>query len=65
MITEVATFLKPCAFGAPQAASGLVQRRHLGEGAAVSSIPHCRVRQGRQISALTRGASYESGPGKA
>jgi hypothetical protein len=65
MITEVATFLKPCAFGAPQAASGLDQRRHLGEGAAVSSMPHCRVRQGRQISALTRGASYESGPGKA
>jgi hypothetical protein len=54
MITEVATFLKPCAFGAPQAASGLGQRRHLGEGAAVSSMPHCRVRQGRQISALTR-----------
>jgi hypothetical protein len=51
MITEVATFLKPCAFGAPQAASGLDQRRHLGEGAAVSSMPHCRVRQGRQISA--------------
>ena len=49
MITEVATFLKPCAFGAPQAASGLDQRRHLGEGAAVSSMPHCRVRQGRQM----------------
>jgi hypothetical protein len=36
MITEVATFLKPCAFGAPQAASGFDQRRHLGEGVAVS-----------------------------
>jgi|SRR4029077_13204534 hypothetical protein len=58
MITEVATFLKPCAFGAPQAASGFDQRRHLGEGVAVSSMPHCGVRQGRQISALTRGASY-------
>jgi hypothetical protein len=49
MITEVATFLKPCAFGAPQAASGLEERRQLGEGAAVSSIPHCRVCQRRQI----------------
>jgi hypothetical protein len=55
MITEVATFLKPCAFGAPQAASGLDQRCHLGEGAVVSSIPHYRVRQGRQISALDTG----------
>jgi len=48
MITKLATFLKPCTFGAPQAASGLDRRRQLGEGAAVSSMPHCRVRLGRQ-----------------
>jgi hypothetical protein len=40
MVTELATFLKPCAFGAPQTASGLDQRRQLGEGAVVSQ---CRT----------------------
>src|SRR3974390_3267501 len=55
MITEWVTFLKPCAFGAPQAASGLDQRHPLGEGVAVSSMPHCRVHQRRQIPALDKG----------
>jgi hypothetical protein len=41
MITGLETFLKPCAFGAPQAASGLDQRLDPGAWAFVSSMPHC------------------------
>jgi len=58
MITELATFLKPCAFSAPQAASGLDLPRQLGEGVAVSSMPHCRIRQAAASPPLTRGATY-------
>jgi len=65
IVIGLVMFLKPCAFGAPRAASGLDQHHQPNEGAAVSSMPHCRVRQGRQIPPLTWGASYESGPGKA
>jgi hypothetical protein len=57
MITELATLVKPCAFGALQAASGLDQRRQLGDGAAVSSMPHCRVARAAKSPPLTRGAS--------
>jgi NADPH:quinone reductase len=63
------------AFGTPPTI-GSVGRVPGFEGAGVVSevgaridpglgLKHCRVRQGRQISALTRAASYESGPGKA
>src|SRR6516164_11459390 len=65
IVIGLVMFLKPCAFGAPRAASGLDQHHQPNEGAFVSSMPHCRVRQGRQIQPLTWGASYESGPGKA
>jgi hypothetical protein len=39
IVTGLVMFLKPCAFGAPQAASGLDQRHQPGEGTAVSSMP--------------------------
>ena len=59
MIIEVLTLLKPCAFGAPQAALGLDQRQHLDEGVAVSSMPHLVACQAPQYHLLTGGASYE------
>jgi putative ABC transport system substrate-binding protein len=40
----------------------LIGRPALMKGAAVSSMPHGRVRKGRQIPPLTWGASYESRP---
>jgi hypothetical protein len=43
-LTSIETFLKPCAYGAPQAAAGLDQRLDRGASAFVSSMPH-RVAQ--------------------
>src|SRR5215469_8259855 len=39
IVIGLVTFLKPCAFGAPQAASGLDQRHQPNERTAVSSMP--------------------------
>src|ERR1700730_2044086 len=71
MIDRAGPFIKPCAFGAPQAALGLAERscpvaRVCRVITAVSSMPHyCRSPQAQELfwtgskKFLTKGASYK------
>ena len=63
MISWVETFIKPCAFGAPQAATGLDKHLHPGGRVDMSFMPHHATSSRKNF--LTSGASYKSGPGKA